>query len=79
MAEFEQIIVEQIGEVVRITLNRPERLNVWTPKMMAELTQVIQAANDDASIGAVVVTGAGRGLLRRRRHRRPVRRKPRRA
>ena len=41
MAEFEQIMVEQIGDVVRITLNRPERLNAWTPKMLGEMTQVI--------------------------------------
>ena len=62
MPEFEQIIVEQIGEVVRITLNRPERLNAWTPQMLAEMKQVILAANDDSAVGAIVVTGAGRGF-----------------
>jgi enoyl-CoA hydratase/carnithine racemase len=62
MAEFEQILVEQVGAVVRITLNRPERLNAWTPKMMGEMTQVITAGNDDTSVGAFVVTGAGRGF-----------------
>ena len=62
MAEFEQILVEQVGDVVRITLNRPERLNAWTPTMSAEMTQVITAANDDPSVGALVVTGAGRGF-----------------
>jgi enoyl-CoA hydratase/carnithine racemase len=62
MSEFEQILVDQIGEVVRITLNRPERLNAWTPKMLGEMATVITAANDDPSVGAVVVTGAGRGF-----------------
>jgi enoyl-CoA hydratase/carnithine racemase len=62
MAEFEQVLVEQVDAVVRITLNRPERLNAWTPKMMSEMTQVITAANDDPSVGALVVTGAGRGF-----------------
>jgi enoyl-CoA hydratase/carnithine racemase len=62
MAEFEQILVEQVGDVVRITLNRPERLNAWTPTMSAEMTRVITAANDDPSVGALVVTGAGRGF-----------------
>ena len=62
MSEFEQILVEQVGEVVRITLNRPERLNAWTPKMLGEMATVITAANDDPSVGAVVVTGAGRGF-----------------
>src|SRR4051812_13911533 len=62
MAEFEQILVEQVGDVVRITLNRPERLNAWTPTMLAEMTQVITGGNDDPAVGAFVVTGAGRGF-----------------
>ena len=62
MPDYEQIIVDQVGEVLRITLNRPERLNAWTPQMMAEMTDAITTANDDAAIGAIVVTGAGRGF-----------------
>src|SRR3954471_5065292 len=62
MAEFEQILVAQVGDVVRITLNRPERLNAWTPTMLGEMAQVITAGNDDPKVGAFVVTGAGRGF-----------------
>ena len=60
--EFEQIVVEQIDAVLRITLNRPDRLNAWTPTMMAELTAAVKAANAEPTIGAIVVTGAGRGF-----------------
>jgi enoyl-CoA hydratase/carnithine racemase len=60
--QFEQILVEPVDAVLRITLNRPERMNAWTPTMMAELTTAVKAANDDRSIGAIVVTGAGRGF-----------------
>ncbi len=60
--EYEQIIAEQRGAVLLLTLNRPERLNAWTSHMSAELGHAIEAANDDASIGAIVVTGAGRGF-----------------
>jgi enoyl-CoA hydratase/carnithine racemase len=59
---FEQILQEQRDDVVLLTLNRPEKLNAWTPRMSIELTQAIQAADADASVGAVVVTGAGRGF-----------------
>ena len=59
---YEQILSEQRGDVLLLTLNRPERLNAWTPKMSAELTDAIKRANDDRSIGAIVVTGAGRGF-----------------
>jgi 2-(1,2-epoxy-1,2-dihydrophenyl)acetyl-CoA isomerase len=59
---FEQILVEQHGAVLVITLNRPERLNAWTPKMSRELISVIAGADEDPSVGAIVVTGAGRGF-----------------
>ena len=62
MSAYEQILVEQRDDVVVLTLNRPDRLNAWTPRMSVELTQAIGAANDDDSVGAVVVTGAGRGF-----------------
>lgn len=45
-----------------ITLQRPERLNAWTPTMAEEQARAIVAANDDPSIGAIVMTGAGRGF-----------------
>src|SRR4051795_418326 len=50
------------GRVALITLNRPERLNAWTPAMAAEQAAAIGAANDDPSVGAIVMTGAGRGF-----------------
>lgn len=59
---FEQIQTEQHGGVLLITLNRPERLNAWTPKMSRELISAITAADQDSSVGAIVVTGSGRGF-----------------
>lgn len=60
--DYQQILTEQRGEVLLITLHRPERLNAWTPRMMAELTDAVSTANDDDTVGAIVVTGAGRGF-----------------
>ena len=59
---YEQILREQRDDVVVLTLNRPERLNAWTARMTDELADAIQAADVDPSVGAVVVTGAGRGF-----------------
>lgn len=59
---YEQILREQRDDVVLLTLNRPDKLNAWTPQMSAELTDAIEAADADPSVGAVVVTGAGRGF-----------------
>src|SRR3954464_11700698 len=59
---YEQILQEQRDEVVLLTLNRPDKLNAWTPQMSVELTDAIEAADADPSVGAVGVTGAGRGF-----------------
>jgi enoyl-CoA hydratase/carnithine racemase len=59
---YEQILVDRRDSVLVLTLNRPDRLNAWTPRMMAELTAAITAAEADPGLGAVVVTGAGRGF-----------------
>lgn len=60
--EYQQILTEQRDAVLLLTLHRPERMNAWTPRMMAELTDAVSLANDDDSVGAIVVTGAGRGF-----------------
>jgi enoyl-CoA hydratase/carnithine racemase len=59
---YEQISVERRDEVSLVTLNRPERLNAWTPRMSVELADAIERANQDREVGAIVVTGAGRGF-----------------
>jgi len=59
---YEQILYEVRGDVALITLNRPEKLNAWTPRMSEEQADALAAANADANVGAVVMTGAGRGF-----------------
>ena len=58
----EVVLSEQRGDVLVLTLNRPERLNAWTPQVAAELSAEILRANDASDIGAIVLTGAGRGF-----------------
>ena len=59
---FEQIRTEQRGAVSIIYMNRPDRLNAWTPKMSEELADAIAAANTDNDVSAIVLTGEGRGF-----------------
>jgi enoyl-CoA hydratase/carnithine racemase len=58
--EFEQITVDLANHVLTITLNRPDRLNAWTPTMCEELFQAFDRADADDEVRAVVMTGAGR-------------------
>jgi 2-(1,2-epoxy-1,2-dihydrophenyl)acetyl-CoA isomerase len=59
---YEQITFEKRGRAGLITLNRPERLNAWTPRMMIEMRQAIDECVADPQIAAAVVTGAGRAF-----------------
>ena len=58
----EQILTEVQGRVGIITLNRPESLNAFTGVMQSEIQAQVQAWNADDSIGAMVLTGAGRAF-----------------
>lgn len=46
----------------RLVLNRPERLNAFTPAMQAALKAALEAAGADPSCRAVLLTGEGRGF-----------------
>ncbi len=48
--------------VVVATLNRPDRLNAMTGAMFADLEALADRLTDDASVRALVITGAGRGF-----------------
>src|SRR4051794_25196482 len=60
--EFEQIRYEVADHVLTITLNRPDRLNAFTPTMARELIEAFDASDADDDVRAVIVTGAGRGF-----------------
>ena len=60
--DYEEIRYEVRDGVACITLNRPERRNAWTPRMDREKFDAVTRANDDPAVGAIVMTGAGRGF-----------------
>jgi 2-(1,2-epoxy-1,2-dihydrophenyl)acetyl-CoA isomerase len=45
-----------------LTLNRPDRLNAFSPAMLQALGDTLQRLGGNAEVGAIVVTGAGRGF-----------------
>jgi len=59
---FETILYEVQDGIATITLNRPDRLNAWTPKMMMDLMSAFDHTDADDQVRCVIVTGAGRGF-----------------
>ncbi|MCI3272313.1 enoyl-CoA hydratase/isomerase family protein [Streptomyces cylindrosporus] len=50
------------GQVMHLTLNRPETLNAITPDQRELLIRLLGDASADPEVRAVVLTGAGRGF-----------------
>ncbi|TQV80495.1 enoyl-CoA hydratase/isomerase family protein [Denitrobaculum tricleocarpae] len=59
MSDSEEVLFEQQGAVGFITLNRPKSLNALTLNMIRLMDPQLAAWEDDASIAAVVIRGAG--------------------
>ena len=77
MANYETVVYESVEDKIRrLTLNRPEKLNAMSPKLLEELDDVMTVFEDDPDASVLIVRGAGRAFLRRlrfecrRRHRR---------
>jgi 2-(1,2-epoxy-1,2-dihydrophenyl)acetyl-CoA isomerase len=59
----DEILFEKENGVATLTLNRPDRLNALTPKMLNEdLVDLFQQIKRDDDVRAIIITGAGRGF-----------------
>ena len=59
VGNFEDIIYEKTKGVAKVTINRPEKRNAFRPKTVSEMYEAFLDAREDASIGVVLLTGAG--------------------
>ena len=59
---FETLLYDVQDGIATITLNRPDRLNAFTTRMMADLIGAFDATDADDGVKAVIVTGAGRAF-----------------
>src|SRR3989442_2378101 len=59
---YEQITYDKADGIATITLNRPERMNAFTPQMLDEWYVALLDAHTDADVRVVVLTAAGRGF-----------------
>jgi enoyl-CoA hydratase/carnithine racemase len=55
--DFSNIIFEEMGNVARITLNRPEARNALNPDLMGEMTRAVEYLSQNSTVTALIVTG----------------------
>lgn len=60
--EYTQIAYDVSDQIATITLDRPDKLNAFTGKMMYEIIEAFDRVDADDDVRAVIVTGAGRGF-----------------
>ncbi len=61
-ATEELVLAERHGAVLVLTLNRPERMNAWNNDLEDRYFALLDEAEDDSSVRAIVLTGAGRAF-----------------
>ena len=54
--------IEREGAVLRLTLDRPDKLNALNGQVLRELTDAVTALEDDQSVRVVALRGAGRAF-----------------
>jgi len=55
----EHVLTSVVDHVAWLTINHPERHNAFDPETLESLATAVSRCGDDASVGAVVITGAG--------------------
>src|SRR5690349_12020344 len=53
----EHILVEREGGLLTLRLNRPDKMNALTRAMYSQMAEVLDAANEDRTVRAVLLTG----------------------
>lgn len=61
-SQYEHILYEKKGRIAVVTLNRPKKLNAWTPLMEAEFIDAVNKTASDDDLSVLLVTGEGRGF-----------------
>ena len=59
---YQDITYSVEDPVATITMNRPDALNAFTTRMLAEIRHALGEAEKDDRVVGIILTGAGRGF-----------------
>jgi enoyl-CoA hydratase len=57
--DYANLLLNQSGKILTITLNRPSQLNALNTHVFAELESAVKAAEKDKTVGGIIITGSG--------------------
>ncbi len=60
--QFENLIYEKKGHIVKVTMNRPQKLNALNRDLLYDLRKALREVEDDDEVRVVVLKGAGRAF-----------------
>jgi enoyl-CoA hydratase len=60
MSEYQAFVVELMGNVAHVQINRPEKINAMNAAFWTEIIDIFQWVDDTDAVRAVVLSGAGK-------------------
>jgi naphthoate synthase len=57
--EYKEILFQQYGGIAKISINRPHKHNAFTPLTVEEMSEAMEMARQDTSVGVIILTGEG--------------------
>jgi naphthoate synthase len=57
--DYEDIRYELAGGIAKITIDRPEVRNAFRPETLIEISDALERAREDTSVGVIILTGEG--------------------
>jgi len=59
LKEYKEILFQQYKGIARISINRPEKHNAFTPLTVQEMSEAMELARQNADIGVIILSGEG--------------------
>ncbi|MGV3585627.1 MAG: 1,4-dihydroxy-2-naphthoyl-CoA synthase [Adhaeribacter sp.] len=57
--DFKEILFQQYNGIARISINRPEKHNAFTPLTVQEMSEAMELARQNPEIGVIILSGEG--------------------
>ena len=57
--EYKEILFQQYKGIAKISINRPHKHNAFTPLTVQEMSEAMELARQDTSVGVIILTGEG--------------------